>query len=275
MKCKRRRLKTNSELITMLNKELRKHILRTLQAGLRFDGRGMEDFREITVEKGISKNAEGSARVKIGGTEVLAGVKMSIEKPYPDTPNEGTLMVNAELTPLSSPEFESGPPGDDAIEIARVVDRGIRESKAIDLKALCIAQGEKAWGISVDIVSINDEGNLMDAAALAALAALTDAKFPGLTEEGKVDYKHPTTKKIAMTNMPIAVTITKIGDKILVDTTIEEKETLDARLTVTSLEDGTICSMQKGGDEGITSAELSRMLDIAQQKAKELRAKVQ
>ena len=155
----------------MLNKELRRHVLKALQQGLRYDSRGLTDYRDITVELGISKNAEGSARVKFGETEVLAGVKLAVEKPYPDRPNDGMLMVNTELTPLSSPDFEAGPPGDDAIEIARVVDRGIRESKAIDLSKLNLIPGEKSWSVMIDIVSVNDAGNLMDAAALAAMSS--------------------------------------------------------------------------------------------------------
>ena len=112
----------------------------------RLDGRTLTEVRQpITIETNISWTAEGSARVQLGETVVMAGVKLSIEKPYNDTPDEGGIMVNAELSPLSSPEFEAGPPGMKAVELARVVDRGIREAKAIDLKKLCLEPGEKAW----------------------------------------------------------------------------------------------------------------------------------
>src|SRR3990172_2219494 len=112
-------------------------LLKYLNKGLHFDGRKLTEYRDVSVEYGVSKSAEGSARVRIGRTEVIAGVKLSVEKPYPDTPDSGNLMVNAELLAMSNPAFETGPPGDQAIEIARVVDRGIRESKAIDVKKLC------------------------------------------------------------------------------------------------------------------------------------------
>ena len=107
-----------------------------LRKGKRFDGRKPEEFREISIETGVSKNAEGSARVKIGKTEVLVGVKMAVAEPYPDSPNKGNLMVTAELIPLSSPRFENGPPRFNAIELGRVTDRGIRESKFIELEKL-------------------------------------------------------------------------------------------------------------------------------------------
>ena len=102
----------------------------------RLDGRQLTEYRQpIAISTGISWTAEGSSKVQIGDTVVMAGVKMAIEKPYNDTPDEGGIMVNAELLPLSSPEYEPGPPGKKAIELARVIDRGIREAKALDMKS--------------------------------------------------------------------------------------------------------------------------------------------
>ena len=174
--------------------EQKSHLIKALKT-VRFDGRKALEFRPITVEYGISESAEGSARVKIGGTEVLAGVKIDASTPYPDTPDQGNLMVNAELLALSNPAFESGPPGEKATEIARVVDRGIRESKCISVQKLVIKSKERVWGVSIDICTINDEGNLQDASALAAIAALRDARFPKLTEDLKVDYDAEKTKE--------------------------------------------------------------------------------
>src|SRR3989338_8248420 len=137
-----------------------------LSSGKRLDGRSVDEFREILIETGISKKAEGSARVKIGKTEVLVGVKMDVGTPYPDSLDSGNLMVTAELLPLSSPRIELGPPKYDAIEIGRVVDRGIRESKIIELEKLCIKEGEKVWTVFIDIYSLNDDGNLIDEAGI-------------------------------------------------------------------------------------------------------------
>ena len=170
-----------------MNKDQKLHLLKSLQKDIRYDGRKREKFRDIKIEIGASHCAEGSARVKIGKTEVLAGVKMALEEPYPDTPDKGNLMVNAELLPASNPDFEPGPPGDKAIEISRIIDRGIRESKAIEFEKLCIKKGEQVWSVMIDICTINDEGDLLDTSALAVLAALTDTKFPEVVD-GAIDY---------------------------------------------------------------------------------------
>ena len=244
-----------------------------LNENKRFDGRKFDEFRNVEVEYDISKSAEGSARVKIGDTEVLAGVKLAVETPYPDTPDSGNLMVGAELLPMSNPEFESGPPSIDSIELSRVVDRGIRESKAIDTKKLCIVKGEKVWAVMIDIVPINDAGNLFDAASLAAIAALKNTKFPEY-KDGVLDYKKKTNKELPINKEPIGVTVIKIGKYFIVDPLSEEEKNVDARLTVTSTADGKLCALQKGGDSPMTSEDINTILDLALKKAEELRKKL-
>ncbi len=246
------------------------HVIKLLKSGIRLDGRKLTEYRPITVEYGVAKTAEGSARVKIGDTEVVVGVKMEIGKPYPDVQDAGTIIVGAELIPMSNPEFESGPPGIQAIELARVVDRGIRESKTIDFKKLCIKEGEKVWLLLIDIIPINDAGNLIDASSLAALAALKDSHFPKLDGD-KISYEEKTKDKIELRDEPIAITVLKIGDDFIVDPDIDEETIYDARLTVSSQKDGNLCAMQKGGDAPLTQDDIEKMINIALEKAKVLR----
>src|SRR2546427_871780 len=108
---------------------MREHIARLAASGKRTDGRRFDEPRPLVVQKNYIKNAEGSARVQLGNTDVLVGVKIDVGEPYPDTPNQGVLSTSAELIPMASPNFEAGPPSPTAIELARVADRGIREAK--------------------------------------------------------------------------------------------------------------------------------------------------
>lgn len=250
---------------------IREHSLRLLSSGFRDDGRKLDEYREITIEYGISaKSAEGSARVKIGKTEVVAGIKLEFGEPYPDTPDEGSIIVNAELLPMSSPEFETGPPGIEAIELSRVVDRAIREGHAINFKKLCIEEGKKMWMVLIDIYPINDDGNLFDAAALAALAAIKDARFPKVEGE-KILYGQLTNEKLPVERWPMSCTVIKVGDNFIIDPMPSEEKMTDARLTVGVLEDGTLCALQKGGDEGLTAKDIDKMIEMAQEKSKEMR----
>lgn len=258
-------------MVIKMYQDLKNQIIRLLAAGTRLDGRKPLDYREITIKTGVSKNAEGSAKVCIGETEVIAGVKMEVMKPYPDTPDEGSLMVNVELYPISNPSFEGGPPSIDAIELARITDRAIRECHAIDMHKLCIESGEKMWVVVVDICTLNDAGNLFDACSLAAMAAIKDAVYPGFDGE-VIDYKNKTDQKLPLTDKPLNVTVFKYGEHFLTDPTIDELKVYDARLTVGITSDGNLCSLQKGGEEPLTKEEILTMVDIALEKSEELRA---
>jgi exosome complex component RRP42 len=254
----------------MVNDAGRNHFLKVLNEGVRYDKRKMDEYRDLKITRGCAKTAEGSAEVKLGETHVIAGVKFGLESPFPDTPDEGILMVNVEQSPVASPEFEVGPPSIEAIELARVVDRGLRESKLVDLKELCVKEGEKAWFISIDIVTVNDDGNLLDACGLAALAALQDAKFPKVVD-GEVDYHEKTKKGLELKKIPIPVTVYKYEDHLLIDPTHDEEVVADARLTVTTLSSGEICALQKGGKSPITTEEVEKMVELSLKKGEELR----
>ena len=252
----------------------RKQIAQLIAKGKRLDGRGLTDYREIKVEQGIIERAEGSARVLLGKTEVLVGIKIEVGKPFPDTPNAGVLTVNAELVPLASPTFEPGPPNENSIELARVVDRGIRESKTIDFKKLCIKPGKKVFVVFVDVYVLNHDGNLIDASALAALAALLNTKMSNYEiKEDEVKIK-PGYTPLPLTKHPIAVTLAKINDKLIVDPWLEEEQTMDTRLTITVDDEGNICAMQKGGSGFFTPKQVLEAAKIAGEKAEEIRKKL-
>ncbi len=248
----------------------KQRIIEYLKEGKRFDGREPQDYRDIKVELGISKSSEASCSVKFGKTEVYAGVKMALVTPYPDSPDEGTMMVSAELSPMASEDFELGPPKINSIELARIVDRGIRESKLIDVKKLCVKEGEKVWSVFVDIIAINDDGNLLDVAGLAALIAIGHAKLPVYDEkEDKIEHELskdslPIDKEAASFN----ITLHKIGDQIIVDPNLEEEEISDYRISLAvASKKGKpmITSIQKGKEGTISSEDMEKILNTLEE----------
>ncbi len=245
-----------------------------LAAGKRMDGRALSDFRDIKVEFGISKAAESSVSVKIGKTHVYAGVKMGVVTPYPDSPDAGTFMTTAELGPMCSAKFDLGRPGIEAIEMGRVIDRGIRESGFIDFKALCIEEGEKVWQVFLDIVAINDDGNLFDAAGLAALIALGRARLPAYdkeankTEHELTDTPLPLDKDALSFNM----TLHKIGNQIIVDPSYEEELVSESRLSIAMGDNNgepRITAMQKGKEGALTAEDMDNILILVEDKFKD------
>ncbi|WEL19462.1 exosome complex protein Rrp42 [Candidatus Nanohalococcus occultus] len=238
----------------------------------RLDGRDLKEFREIEVETDyIHETAEGSAKVSIGKTQVVVGIKIGVESPYSDRPDEGTIVTNAELAPMAAREYESGPPQEEGVELARVVDRGIRESEAVDLEELCIEPGEKVMTVFIDVHVLNDDGNLIDASSLGAMAALKTGYIPVYDEEEDTLVRGEKDRDIPIDTEPVTVTGHKIGEEIFWDVTGEEEDARDARLTVSINEKGNVVAMQKGETEPFSQDEINQIIEEAESQTQDLR----
>ncbi len=243
-----------------------------LRNGKREDGRGLLDYRPIQIEKGYLPNAEGSALAHIGETKVLAGVKFDMMTPFTDRPKEGVFMVNAEFLPLAHPSFEAGPPNENSIELARVVDRGIRAAKAINMDDFFIEEG-KVLGLFVDVYVLDHSGNMTDTAALAAMAALQDTRIPKV-EEGKIirkEYSGP----LQLNRTVVTTSFEKVNGSILLDATTGEETASEGRLTLATCSDELVCAAQKSGRAGFSTKLFDELIDKAFSKRTELVAALQ
>ncbi len=244
------------------------HISTLLSKGKRSDGRNLDEMRPVSIIEGAIETAEGSARMKLGNTEVAVGIKMGVGEPFGDTPNKGVLTTNVELIPMAFEEFESGPPSPMAIELSRVVDRGIRESQMIDLEGLCIEPKKEVWVLYVDIYALDYDGNLFDASSIAAVAALKNTVVPAKRFGKGEDFQLP------LRSMPISCTTVKIGDYLVLDPTLEEDEVSSARLTVATDENGDLRAMQKGGNGFFTYEEVKKAIQMSTEAGKAIREKL-
>jgi len=260
---------------------IKRQVMELAESGKRTDGRSLTEARPLQIETGVIDKAEGSATVLLGNTRVTTGVKFEIGTPFPDTPNDGVMSVSAEFVPFASPEFETGPPDENSVELARVVDRGLRESKLLDTSKLCIIPGKKVWIAWVDIYILDHCGNLIDAAALSALCALLTSKMPEAVLDGENVIVTENKLPVPLRDVPVNVTLAKIGDKLFVDPSLEEEEVMDCRLSITftqekTEEDGTVvpgkvCATQKGFSGILTPEEVKRAFEIAKVKSQEWR----
>lgn len=246
--------------------------------GKRFDGRGLEQLQDVEISYGVSNKAEGSARVRLGKTEVIAGVKLTAGDPYPDSLDKGNLSVSGDLLPLASPRFEMGPPGFDGIEGPRLIDRLIRESGMIDLKKLVIKEGGKVWNVMIDVYPINDDGSLIDASALACVAALKHAMLPQLDENNRVNYDEKPTGQLPLNHiLPLSFTFFKLGEHLILHPTREEEEACEAKINFgISKWNGQymIHSCQKGWATPLSQKEIEHIAAILPEKYEEFNKKV-
>ena len=241
----------------------------------RLDGRGLDEMRPLEIELGIIGEANGSSRVRLGNSEVVAGVKVETGEPFEGLENKGALILSAEVLPIASPYVEPGPPDEETIELARVVDRGVRESEMVDLDKLALIPGKVVYTIFVDCSIINYDGNLFDASSYAVVSALMSSKLPVF--EVQEDEAVVNTGKIMdppLTTIPISITAVKMGDSVILDPTAEEEACMDARITITTNSEGKFAALQKGSTGSFTIDQIKRAAEIARIKGEEVRTKI-
>lgn len=246
-----------------------------LSRGMRLDGRGLSDLRDLTIQTGVIEKAEGSARVKLGNTELIAGVKVNLGTPFPDTPDKGLLVVSAEVLPLASPYAEPGPPDESTIELARVADRGIRESGMIDVSKLVLVEGKHVYAVFVDVSILNVDGNLFDATSYAVVASLLTTKIPKYTVDDKGQpAKSDEVVPLPIQTVPVSMTMARIGDHLLVDPTSEEEALMEARITLVTDDKGNLCAGQKGMPGSLTPQQILQAASTARLKGEETRMRL-
>ena len=137
------------------------------------DGRAADALRPVTIEVGVSKFAEGSARIAFGDTVVLCLATLTDSVPkFLDGKGTGWITAEYAMLPRSTPERSqresiAGRPGGRTFEIQRLVGRALRA--AIDLKAL----GPRS--VTIDCEVLQADGGTRTAAITGGYVALAHA----------------------------------------------------------------------------------------------------
>ncbi|MBA0608583.1 hypothetical protein Godav_020781 [Gossypium davidsonii] len=257
-----------------------KNFIKTaLLSEIRIDGRKPFEFRNISINFGRQvKSEDGSAEVQLGQTRVMGIVTAKFVQPYRDRPNEGTLAIYPEFSPMADPSFEAGRSGESAVELGRIIDRGLRESRAVDTESLCIVAGKLVWAIRIDILVLDNGGNLVDAANIAALAALMTFRRPECSlggEDGQEVIIHPPEMRdplpLIVHHLPIAITFGFFIDEnvVVIDPILNEEAVMAGRMIATVNANGDICAIQKAG-EGVSQRVIMQCLQLAMTKAADI-----
>jgi len=252
-------------------------VLNTLKdQKLRTDGRALYDIRSLKVN--LLPGTPGKAEVQLGTTRVIAIVSAEIVEPFPDRPTEGFFLFNTEFSPMADPNFELGRQSEYAIELGRVVERGLRESRAIDTEALCIVAGEKVWSIRVDIHIVDNGGNLIDCASIAVITAMLHFKRPAITTVGSTVTVHSLEDRepvpLSIHHIPVSVTFAFFGEDddllVVVDPNFKEEQVMKGRMTITMNNHKEICAVQKAGGTPISVDQVIQCTRVAAVKTEEI-----
>ena len=223
---------------------------------LRADGRSNDQLRDITITRGWSKQAEGSALIEFGNTRVLCTASLT-----PGVPRwlkgEGTGWVTAEYAMLpratntrSDRESVKGKIGGRTHEISRLIGRSLRS--VIDTKAL----GENTIVLDCDVLQA--DGGTRTAAITGAFVALADSLHWAKEQKLIARSARPLTDTVA------AVSVGIIDGVPMLDLPYVEDVRAETDMNVVVTGSGQFVEVQ-GTAEGapFDRAELDALLDLA------------
>lgn len=160
---------------------------------MRPNNRSCDSLRNVNLEEGVSKYAEGSCLAKFGDTHVLCTASIDENVPrWMKGKGKGWVTAEYGMLPRSTHsrnnrEAARGKQGGRTIEIQRLIGRSLRA--AIDLEKL----GERQIVIDCDVMQA--DGGTRTASITGAWVALHQA-CETLLKQGKIE-ENPITDKMA------------------------------------------------------------------------------
>lgn len=243
-----------------------------LENDVRPDNRELGEFRPTVLNIGCVSTAEGSALVKLGNTTIMCGIKAEIATPDANKPKEGFLVPNVELSPICSPSFRPGPPGEQAQVLSQNMADLLQRSECVKLEDLCICAGKLVWVLHIDLVCLDYDGNVMDACTLALISALKNTSLPAVTvDEDTGDIKTDPTSlsPLPVASCPVSTSFIIFDHTVLlVDPTNEEERLATGAVTVIT-EGENLISIYKPGGSALTDDQLDTCIDRAMERSTE------
>jgi len=233
---------------------------------LRIDGRTLYQYRDVDIVFGSDV---GCCLVSLGDTRVMCQVSSDIQEPSVSRPNEGKIFINVELSPMAAQHFEVGRLSPQGVELTRILERAIKESRCVDMESLCIVADEKVWVVRVDIHILNAAGNLQDCASVAAIAALTHFTRPDVSKyEDELIIHPPHEKKPLPLNIhhtPYTVTFAFFhqGSMMIMDPSELEERVMEGKLVVGINPYKETCVLHLAGSCSVDKQQIIQCTDMA------------
>lgn len=251
-----------------LSREEEKFIIHGAEDNVRDDGRTQIQYRPIEIETGVIPSAMGSARVILGNTDVIACAKANTYTPSWDRPNEGKLRIHVDMSATASPRFEGRRGEQLSEEISTILNKAY---ESIRLESFCIVPQIKSWVVDVDVSVLSIDGNVYDTVSFAVKAALATSAIPKMVaaeeDEGERELQVTDdpfdTWTPDVSNIPCLITLSKVGDSVLVDTTSHEEQCSSFTCILAVTESGKVMSAFKIGPGSVQPITFSKLISEA------------
>lgn len=238
--------------------------------GQRADGRQLAKFRDVKLEIDAIRSANSSALVKIGNTSLVCGCTAEILKINSfSSDSYEPLKIKVELPPICS----SNTNGFKAQQTAQLITTALRnildDSGCLDKSSLLLPEHDSYWSVEFEIICLNYDGCLLDAALIAFLSALDSLRLN--------DEQHNVThQKLYLNNTPICSSFAMIADKIVCDPNLEEENVASCLLSI-AVDPNTnnCCHINKVGGKSMSADLLYKCIELAKTRASELKQLVQ
>ncbi|XP_076333895.1 exosome complex component RRP43-like isoform X2 [Tachypleus tridentatus] len=239
----------------------------------RSDGRDCWKTRRTIINVGSIGTAYGSSLVRRGKTTMVCGVKGELANSRPENPGDGFLVVNLDLPPLCCPFFRPGPPSEQSQAISQFLNDIITSSGCVALSELSV-KGQLVWCLFVDIICLEYEGNVIDAAVLAMLAALRNTKLPKVTvnnDSGEIEVSE-VCQVLPVKSQPVTTTFVyqQEGGHVIVDPSFEEEYGAGGILSIALQEDGSLAKVHKPGGLQLPDSLLEQCITKARSLSKDM-----
>ncbi|XP_074285692.1 uncharacterized protein LOC141611138 [Silene latifolia] len=245
---------------------------------LRCDGRNRLSYRPVNVETGVIPQANGSARIKIGGTDVIASVKAELGRPSSSRPDHGKVSIHVDCSATATP-MHQGKGGEElSSELALALQRGLLGSKSgagagIDLSSLCIVEGKTCWDLYIDCLVVSSDGNLLDSLGAGIKVALSDTGVPRVqviaadasssSDQPEIDVSDEEFLQFDTSAVPVIITLIKAGKHYIVDATAEEESQMSSAISISVNRQSHICGLTKRGGAGLDPSIIHDMISVA------------
>lgn len=235
--------------------------------GQRADGRTMEEIRELKLEIDAIRTADSSSLVKLGNTSIVCGCTSQILKMTSKSEEIDEIKIKVELPPICS-SFIAHWTQNTAQLLTKTLKNILEDSNAIDKQSLHIPDSDYYWSVDVEVICLNYDGCLIDAALMAILSALKSLKLSAKIAD-------ISDKFFELYNTPICSTFAMIGDRIICDPSLEEETVAQSTFSVVIDPDtNQICHITKVGGKSLTANDLAKCIQLAKTRASQLKEKI-